>query len=219
MGRTFQEFMILCEASDPDTAKQLGWGGGASVTRTGDGGRIGRERKKSTPETRRMKAVGAGKMAPVTYKTRKDVGQQRGSTAPAPGRPKGGTTLEPGTAGTKGSAAMTAKERQRKAYLERKAKESGAKQPETASQAISQTKSAAPKPAAAKEKKPPSGKTRAERDKERNTALRAKYNAEKQKVLAGYKEVHGKLPTGKERTKLLAAVQKAHPPHPSGTIK
>jgi hypothetical protein len=203
--------MILCEASDPDTAKQLGWGGGASVTRTGDGGRIGRERKKSTPETRRMKAVGGGKMAPVTYKTRKDVGQQRGSTAPAPGRPKGGTTLEPGTAGTKGSAAMTAKERQRKAYLERKAKESGAKQPETASQAISQTKSAAPKPAA-KEKKPPSGKTRAERDKERNAGLRAKYNAEKEKAFAGYKEVHGKLPTGKERTKLLAAVQKAHPP-------
>jgi predicted porin len=115
---------------------------------------------------------------------------------------------------------MTAKERQRKAYLERKAKESGAKQPETASQAISQTKSAAATPAAEKKPKPaPSGKTRAERDKERNAALRAKYNAEKQKALAGYKEVHGKLPTGKERTKLLAAVQKAHPPHPSGTLK
>ena len=209
--------MSLCEASDADTAKQLGWGGGASVTRTGDGGRIGRERKKTTPEVRRTRAVGGGKTEPVTYKPRKDIGQQRGSTAPAPGRPKGGTTLEPGTAGTKGSAAMSAKERQRKAYLERKAKESGAKQPETASQAISQTKSAAAKPAA--EKKPPSGKTRAERDKERNAALRAKYNAEKQKALSAYAEVHGKPPKGKERTKLLAAVQKAHPPHPSGTLK
>ena len=78
--RTFQEFMTICEASDADAAKQLGWGGGASVTRQSAGGRIGRERKKSTPEKRRMKAVGGGKTEPVEYKPRKDIGQQRGTS-------------------------------------------------------------------------------------------------------------------------------------------
>lgn len=133
--------MSLCEASEPDAAKQLGWGGGVSITRRGDGGRVGKERKKTAPEIRRTKAVGGGKTEPVgPYKTRKDVGQQRGSSAPAPGRGKGATELKPGTAGTQGSAAMSAKERQRKAYLERKAREGGKTQPKTASQAISQSK-------------------------------------------------------------------------------
>jgi len=75
--------MSLCEASDGDAASKLGWGGGVSITKTGAGGRIGRERKKTAPEIRRTKAVGGGKTEPVQYKTRKDVGQQRGSSAPA----------------------------------------------------------------------------------------------------------------------------------------
>ena len=172
--RTFQQFMSLCEASDADAASQLGWGGGVSITKTGAGGRIGKERKKTAPEIRRTKAVGGGKTEPVQYKTRKDVGQQRGSSAPAPGRGKGATELKPGTAGTQGSAAMTPKERQRKAYLERKAKESGKEQPKTASQAISQAKpKAAEKPAAAKPRrqwKTETGApmTRQERDAARN---------------------------------------------------
>jgi len=189
---------------------------GAQIIKTGEGGRIGQDRRKTAPERRRVKAAGGGKTVPAKpYKTRKDAGQQKGSSAAAPGRPARSTELKPGTAGTQGSAAMTAKERQRKAFLERKAREGGKEQPKTASQALSQTK-----PAAEKKPKPaPTGKTRAERDKERNAKLRAKYNAEKQKALAGYKEVHGSLPKGKERTKLLAAVQKAHAPHPSGTLK
>jgi hypothetical protein len=171
--RTFQEFMSLCEASDADTASQLGWGGGASITRTGAGGRIGKERKKTAPEVRRTKAVGGGKTEPVgPYKTRKDVGQPRGSSAPAPGRGKGATELKPGTAGTQGSAAMSAKERQRKAYLERKAREGGKAQPKTASQAISQAKPTAEKPASKPRRKweheGGGGMTRQERDKARN---------------------------------------------------
>ena len=172
--RTFAEFMSLCEASDADAAKQLGWGGGASITRQGEGGRLGKQRKKSAVEIRRTKAVGGGKTEPVgPYKTRKDVGQQRGSSGPAPGRGKGTVELKPGTAGTQGSAAMSAKERQRKAYLERKAKEAGKKQPETASQALTQAK---PKPEAKPVAKPRrqwktetgSPMTRQERDKARN---------------------------------------------------
>jgi len=170
--RSFQEFMSLCEASDADAASKLGWGGGASIIKTGAGGRIGKERKKTAPERRRVKAVGGGKTEPVAYKTRKDVGQQRGSSAPAPGRGAGATALKPGTAGTQGSAAMTAKERQRKAYLERKAKESGKEQPKTASQAIAQAKPQQEKKPAAKRRtwRTDSGApmTRQERDAARN---------------------------------------------------
>lgn len=171
--------MSLCEASDADAASQLGWGGGASIIKTGAGGRIGKERKKSPVEIRRVKAVGGGRTEPVgPYKTRKDVGQQRGSSAPAPGRGQGATELKPGTAGTQGSAAMTAKERQRKAYLERKAKEGGKEQPKTASQAIAQAKpQQEKKPAAPRRQwRTDSGApmTRAERDAARNKEKTAK---------------------------------------------
>lgn len=223
--KTFQEFMSLCEASDGDAASKLGWGGGASIIKTGSGGRIGKERKKTTPERRRMKAVGGGKMEPVEYKPRKDIGQQR-QTSTRVQQP----TQERGSADVKAKAAAAAKEERKKAALARiAAKKKGetataekpkAKEAEkTATKLLSTKKPEATKPASTAPKKPPSGKTRAERDKERNAALRAKYNAEKQKAFDGYKEVHGKLPTGKERTKLIAAVQKAHPPHPSGTLK
>ena len=166
--------MSLCEASDADAASQLGWGGGVQLSpKGGAGGRIGKERKKTAPEVRRTKAVGGGKTEPIKpYKKRKDVGQQRGSSAPAPGRGKGATELKPGTAGTQGSAAMTPKERQRKAYLERKAKEKGESQPKTASQAISQAKPTTSKSAAKPRRKwkteTGGGMTRQERDKARN---------------------------------------------------
>lgn len=184
--------MILCEKSDADAASQLGWGGGASIIKTGAGGRIGKERKKTAPERRRVKAVGGGKTEPVTYKTRKDVGQQRGSSAPAPGRGAGATTLKPGTAGTQGSAAMSAKERQRKAYLERKAREGGKTQPKTASQAISQAKPQQEKKPAAKPRrqwKTETGgpMTRQERDRARNkekTAAAQKTKKSANEILA-----------------------------------
>ena len=196
--RTFQQFMSLCEASDADAASQLGWGGGASIIKTGAGGRIGKERKKSPVEIRRVREVGGGRTEPVgPYKTRKDVGQQRGSSAPAPGRGKGATELKPGTAGTQGSAAMTAKERQRKAYLERKAKESGKEQPKTASQAIAQAKpQQEKKPAAPRRQwRTDSGApmTRAERDAARN----------REKTAAAQK-------TKKSATEILAQMRKEY---------
>ena len=199
--RTFLEFMSLCEASDADAASQLGWGGGASITRQGEGGRIGKERKKTAPQTRRTRAIGGGKTEPVgPYKTRKDVGQQRGSSSPAPGRPapgkdgKSSTHLEPGTAGTQGSAAMSKKELQRKAYLERKAREGGKEQPKTASQAISQAKPAEEPKAAAKprrkwEHEGGGGMTRQERDKARN----AEKTAAAQKTAKSSKEILAQL--------------------------
>jgi hypothetical protein len=193
--RTFQEFMVLCEKDlyDPEIQGRSQITGPAAP-----GERVGRERKKTAPEIRRMRAVGGGKVEPIApYKKRKDVGQQRGSSAPAPGRGQGATELKPGTAGTQGSAAMTAKERQRKAFLERKRRESGEKQPETASQAISQAK---PKPAekpAAERKKwtHPDGTpmTRQERDKARNA----------EKTAAAQK-------TKKSATEILAQMRKEY---------
>jgi len=70
--KTFQEFMILAEASYDASVMSS-----SQVRKTGEGGRIGAKRKKTTPERRRMKAVGGGKMEPVDYKPRSDIGSQR----------------------------------------------------------------------------------------------------------------------------------------------
>ena len=68
--KTFQQF--ITEVYDKDVM------GRSQIRRTGEGGRIGAERKKSEPEKRRMKAAGGGKMVPAkTYKDRKDIGSQR----------------------------------------------------------------------------------------------------------------------------------------------
>ena len=103
--RTFSQFMSLCEASDADAAKQLGWGGGASITRQGEGGRIGKERKKTEAERRRTKRGPGGTTVPAKeYKPRKDIGQQRSSDTrtQAP-------TQERGSADVKAKAAAAAK--------------------------------------------------------------------------------------------------------------
>lgn len=188
----------------------------SQIRKTGEGGRVGAERKKTTPEIRRVKAVGGGKTEPVKYKPRKDIGKQRGSSAPAPGRGAGATTLKPGTAGTQGSAAMTPKERQRKAYLERKAREGGKEQPKTASQAISQAKPKAPEKPAAKPRRQWKSETggpmtRQERDKARNKEAGEKLKARKAELIADFTKEHGRPPKGKERTRLLGL---AH-----GTVK
>ena len=68
--KTFREF--IKEVYDPDIV------GKAQIRKQGEGGRVGRMRKKTEPEKRRMKAVGGGKMVPAkTYKDRKDIGTQR----------------------------------------------------------------------------------------------------------------------------------------------
>ncbi len=68
--KTFREFMT--EVYDPEVQ------GRSQIKKSGEGGRIGANRKKSAPEIRRQKAIGGGKTAPVaSYKPRKDIGQQR----------------------------------------------------------------------------------------------------------------------------------------------
>ena len=67
--------MSLCEATGDTYDAEFR--SGAQVIQTGPGGRTGRLRKKTTPERRRVKAVGGGKTEPVDYKPRKDIGTQR----------------------------------------------------------------------------------------------------------------------------------------------
>ena len=144
---TFQEFMSLCEATyDPEVQGRSQITGPASP-----GGRIGQKRKKTAPERRRVKAIGGGKTAPAKeYKSRKDIGQQRAASTRVQQPEK-----------ERGSAALSPKEAQRKAYLERKARERGETQATSASKLLSKKKketvSPSYKPAKA------SGLTRAER--------------------------------------------------------
>ena len=49
----------------------------SQIRQTGEGGRVGRDRRKSEPERRRVKATGGGKSEPVSYKDRKDIGGQK----------------------------------------------------------------------------------------------------------------------------------------------
>ena len=187
--KTFKEFCK--EAYDADLMKS------STIRKGGEGGRIGRERRQDPQQTRRVKAVGGGKTEPVVQKPRKDIGQQRGEKGSAPGRPAAGkdgeasTALKAGTAGTLGSAKLTAKERQRKAYLERKAKQSGKSQPQTASQAISQAKPKEDKPKAKPRRQwrtaDGGGMTRQERDRARNaekTAAAQKTKKSSTEILA-----------------------------------
>ena len=105
--KTLQQFMN--EAYDADVM------GSSQIRKTGQRGEIGRDRRKSEPEKRRMKAAGGGKMVPAkSYKDRKDIGSQRQAS----------TRVQQPTK-ERGSAALSAKEAQRKAYLERKAREKG----------------------------------------------------------------------------------------------
>ena len=107
--KTFKEFIL--EVYDPEIQ------GRSQIRKQGQGGRVGAERKKTEPEKRRVKAVGGGKTAPAQdYKPRKDIGTQR---------PK--STREQQPTQTRGSAALSPREAQRKAAIERRAAKSGAK--------------------------------------------------------------------------------------------
>ena len=124
--KTFQQF--ITEIYDKDLTQ---------VTRAqGEGGRVRKSRKKSEPEKRRTRAAGGGKSVPAKdYKPRKDIGTQRWRSE-----------REQQPEKERGSAALTPKEAQRKAYLERKAREKGAKT-KTASELLSKktTKEVDPK--------------------------------------------------------------------------
>ena len=107
--KTFQQF--ITEAYDKDDYALT------PQRKPGEGGRVRASRKKTEPEKRRTKAVGGGKTAPAKdYKPRKDIGTNK---------PRSQREQQPTK--ERGSAALSAREAQKKAYRERKARESGAK--------------------------------------------------------------------------------------------
>jgi hypothetical protein len=123
--KTFTEFMSICEAYD------AAFMSGVQIRSAGGGGKIGSERKKTKPEIRKMSQAKAGEeRKPTEYKLRKDANTQRQAS----------TRVQEPTQ-ERGSAALSPKEAQRKAYLERKAKEAGKKTP-TAAELLSKKKPA-----------------------------------------------------------------------------
>jgi hypothetical protein len=152
--KTFAQFIAEAERSyDPDVI------GRSQIHTTSSSGRVGSDRRKSQLTTQlkqhkgqkpKVKAIGGGKTAPAKpYKKRSDVGTQRQTS----------TRVQQPTK-ERGSAALSAKEAQKKAYLERKARERGAKT-KSATQLLTKktTKAVDPKYKPAKA----SGYTRAER--------------------------------------------------------
>jgi len=202
--KSFKQFMT--EASMPDELA-----GGASVRQSGEGGRVYRKRKKSEAETRRMKAVGGGKMAPVTYKDRKDIGTQ-----------KKRETREQQPTKARGSAADAQKaaakaERKRAAQARIAARKSGGEVKKDTTSSRDKEKTATKLLSTKKEKKPvnpnykpakASGKTRAERDKIKNQANTYLKSVFKDQETAKYKKETGQNPDAKGRTKILGRVNK-----------
>ena len=110
--KTFQQF--ITEVYDKDIQ------GRSTIRKPQAGGRIEPERKKTEPEKRRTKAIGGGKTAPAKpYKPRKDIGQDR------PKQRASARQQQPEK--ERGTAGLSPKEAQKKAWRERKARESGAK--------------------------------------------------------------------------------------------
>ena len=132
--KSFQQF--VSEAKEIHDREGLG--GGTGMTHRTQTGKIGSERKKSELTTqlkqhkgqkKRVKSVGGGKTVETGgYKQRKDVGKQK---------PKSSREQQPEK--ERGSAALSSKEAQKKAYKERKAREKGAKT-KTASELLSKKK-------------------------------------------------------------------------------
>ena len=109
--KSFRQFML--EVYDPEIQ------GRSQITKQGEGGRIGRKRKQTDAEKKRVKAIGGGKTAPAkTYKDKSDIGVPNRKRSPA-GRQQQPTQDK----GVK----LSAREQQRKAALERRAAKKGAK--------------------------------------------------------------------------------------------
>ena len=122
--KSFQQF--ITEAYDHDIESR------SQITKQGEGGRIGRKRKQTDAEKKRVRAVGGGKTVPAkTYKDKADIGKTNKKRSPA-GRQQQPTQQ-------RGSAALSPREAQKKAAMERRAAKSGAKT-KTADELLSKKK-------------------------------------------------------------------------------
>ena len=213
--KTFTQFIV--EAYDKDVM------GSSQIRKTGEGGRVGPERKKTTPERRRMRAVGGGKMEPVEYKDRKDIGtqRQRSTREQQPQQERGSKEV----AQTYAEKMREKRRAEAKARIAAKASGGDTKvATKAASMASKDAEKAATKLLTTKkkeEKKTEStprrkwehegggGMTRAERDKARNKEKGAALKARKAELIKDFTEKNGRAPKGVERTKLLGLAHKA----------
>ena len=195
------------EAYDPEVA------GRSQIRKSGEGGRIGAERKKTTPERRRMRAVGGGKTEPVEYKPRKDIGQQR-QRSTREQQP----TQERGSAAS-AQAAAAKEERKRAAQARIAARKAGGGDSKPAAKTSSRdTEKAATKLLSTKkpEKKvspdykpqKASGMTRGERMSQQRKGEAALKDIMKKQEFSRYERETGQKATGKAKTKLLGRVAK-----------
>ena len=187
--------------------------GRSQIRKSGEGGRVGRDRRKSEPERRRMKAVGGGKMEPVSYKDRKDIGsqKQRSTREQQP-------TKERGSAEVKQSYADKIKAERRAAAKARiAAKKSGGEvkkdttsKKDVEKQATKLLSKKTPEKKVNPNYKPrkASGMTRQERMKVTRKGETALRNIMKDQETAKYKKETGQNPDAKGRTKIMGRVHK-----------
>ena len=187
--------------------------GRSQIRKTGEGGRVGRDRRKSEPERRRMKATGGGKSSPVSYKDRKDIGDQK-QAASRVQQP----TKERGSAEVKQSYADKVKAERKAAALARRQAKSGGgevKKPTTSSkdaekQASKLLTKKTPEKKVSPDYKPAkaSGMTRAERMKQQRKGETMLRGIMKDQETAKYKKETGVNPDAKGRTKIMGRVHK-----------
>lgn len=196
----------------------------SQISKTGEGGRVGADRRKSEPERRRMKAVGGGKMTPAAaYKDRKDIGTQRQRSTREQQPEK-----ERGSVEVKRSYADKTKERRVAAARARAAaKASGGSDKvakSSATKASQDVEKQADKLLATRKKEESkksstprrnwktdsgSGMTRKERDSARNKEKGASLKLKKAELVRDFTEKNGRPPKGAERTKLLGLAHRA----------
>ena len=204
--KSFTQFMT--EASIPDELA-----GGASIRQSGEDGRVYRKRKKSEAETRRVKAIGGGKTAPVAYKDRKDVGSQRKRSEVEQQPTKALDDKQ-----VRQSYADKVKAERKKAAQARIAtRKSGGEGKKTTTSSRDASKEASKlltrktTPNKVSPNYTPtkaSGKTRSERDKVKNQANTMLKGIMKDQETAKYKKETGQNPDSKGKTKILGRVNK-----------
>jgi hypothetical protein len=200
--------------------------GRSQIRKTGEGGRVGRDRRKSEPERRRMKATGGGKSEPVSYKDRKDIGSQKqaATRVQQPTKERGSEEVKQSYAdkvkAERKAAALArrqAAERKAAALARRQAKSGGGEVKKTTTSSKDAEKQASklltkktPEKKVDPDYKPAkaSGMTRAERMKQQRkgeTMLRGIF---KDQETAKYKKETGVNPDAKGRTKIMGRVHK-----------
>ena len=195
------------EAYDPEVA------GRSQIKRSGEGGRVGADRRKSEPERRRMKAVGGGKTAPVAYKDRKDIGQQRqrSTREQQPTQERGSAASAQAAAAKEArKAAARARIAAKKAGGTHKAgvtKTSGRDAEKQATKLLSTKK---PEKKVSPDYKPQkaSGMTRSERMSQQRKGEAVLKDIMKKQETDKYKRETGQNPDRKGKTKILGRVAK-----------